>query len=321
MAVIQSIIAAGIFINFAFLTTGLHKCEQGTRCVYKRGGIWKDNIGGGGWNYQEPYLTSVHSVKVVWDHDKVPDVACISNQGSIMHFDVYVINKLKNSKECILKVIREHGLDYDKPLIFDVVPTETAQFCKDYTIDELYIQKFDSYDEMLENKLKDNIKQYGLSECIEISKVLLKDRKVSAKMQHQYEITEVKKKEQEHARVLVEKQKIEQEAMIEKARREKEQEKMETDYKIKMNIATAESEAKIAKIASEADYLKKIKHAEALAKAAELEAAANKKKLTPEYLELQRSQAYYHNSKIHTMDPSAFGDSHRHMHYNKESGF
>ena len=303
MVVFQSIIAAVLFVNFAFLTSGVHKCEQGHKCVYKRGGVWKDKIGEGGWNYEEPYLTSVHKVKVVWDHDKVPNVACISNKGSIMHFDVYVINRLSNQNECILKVIREHGLDYDKPLIFDVVPTETAQFCKDYTIDELYIEKFDSYDEMLKQKLNDNIKQYGLEECVEISKVLLKDRKVSEKMQNQYEITEHKKKEQEHARVLAEKHKIEQEAEMEKSRRAKKQQKME-----------AESDAQIKKIRAEASFHEKIKEAEALAKAAGLEAAANKKRLTPEYLELKKSEAYYHNSKIHTMNPTAFGDSFKHIH-------
>ena len=89
---------------------------------------------------------------------------------------------------------------------------------------------------------------------------------------------------------------------------------METEYKINMNIANAESEATIGRIRSEADYLKKVKEAEAFAKAAELEAESNKKKLTPEYLELQKSKAYYHNSKIHTMDPKTFGNSHKHLH-------
>ena len=276
MVVFQSIIVAVLFVNFAFLTMGVHKCEQGHKCVYKRGGVWKDKIGEGGWNYEEPYLTSVHKVKVVWDHDKVPNVACISNKGSIMHFDVYVINRLSNKNECILKVIREHGLDYDKPLIFDVVPTETAQFCKDYTIDELYIEKFDSYDEMLKQKLNDNIKQYGLEDCVEISKVLLKDRKVSEKMQNQYEITEHKKKEQEHARVLAEKHKIEQEAEMEKSRRAKQQQKMEAESARTIQGINDAKDANSRKIAADAQAYER-----------KTQAHANKELLTPEFLEYQ----------------------------------
>ena len=310
MVVIQSIIAAAMFVNLAFMSSGIHKCEQGHKCIYKRGGVWKNKIGENGWNYEEPYLTSVHKVKTVWDHDKVSGVACISNQGSIMHFDVEVINRISSTRECILRVVREHGLDYDKPLIFDVVPTETAQFCKDFTLDELYIEKFDEYDEMLKTKLNENIKQYGLDDCVEISKVLLEDRTVSKEMQKQYETTELKKKEQEHARVLADKQKIEQEAEIEKARRAKKQQKME-----------AESDAAIKKIKSEADYHEQVKKAEALAKGTELQAKANEKLYTPQYIEVKKSDAYYHNSKIHTMDPKAFGDSHRHQHFNQESMF
>ena len=62
-----------------------------------------------------------------------------SSQGGYAFLDIEVVNKLSSNDKCILKVIGEHTIDYDKPLIYDYIPSEVAQFCKDYTLDDIVI--------------------------------------------------------------------------------------------------------------------------------------------------------------------------------------
>ena len=72
-----------------------------------------------------------------------------SSQGGHAYLDIEVVNKLNSKDDCMLKVIGEHTIDYDRPLIYDYIPSEVAQFCKNYTLDDIVIREFDKLDEVL----------------------------------------------------------------------------------------------------------------------------------------------------------------------------
>jgi len=290
---------------------GAYKCPEGHRCVRYRGGSLLDTIDDPGWNYHEPFLTTAVPIETVYQTDTLLNVACASNQGSKVHFDIDVINKLDSSDKCILKVLKGYGLKYDKPLIYDYIPSEVDQFCKNFPLDDLYITKFDEVDDILHAKLVENLKSYGVDDCISVKGIRLRNKRVSKEMQERYERTEQLKKEQEHAKQDASKQRILQATAHETARAMAEQEKLTHQYGIDRTLAEAKSKAEVQSINNLAERKKVLIAAKSASQATMLEAEANKELLTEAYLESKRSEALLSNAKL-IIDPTVFSNSNTH---------
>jgi regulator of protease activity HflC (stomatin/prohibitin superfamily) len=290
---------------------GAYKCPEGHRCVRYRGGSLLDTIDDPGWNYHEPFLTTAVPIETVYQTDTLLNIACASNQGSKVHFDIDVINKLDSSDKCILKVLKGYGLKYDKPLIYDYIPSEVDQFCKNFPLDDLYITMFDEVDDILHAKLVENLKSYGVDDCISVKGIRLRNKRVSKEMQERYERTEQLKKEQEHAKQDASKQRILQATAHEKARAMAEQEKLTHQYGIDRTLAEAKSKAEVQSINNLAERKKVLIAAKSASQATMLEAEANKELLTEAYLESKRSEALLSNAKL-IIDPTVFSNSNTH---------
>ena len=119
---------------------------------------------------------------------------CGSTRGGQAYLDIEVVNKLSSNDECIRKVVGQHTVEYDKPLIFDYIPSEVAQFCKNYTLDDIVIREFDKLDEVLLEKLRDNVESYGLTECLEIKKVRINEPRLDPEMQRSLSLLKMSKR-------------------------------------------------------------------------------------------------------------------------------
>jgi len=161
---------------------GLHECYQGHKCVYFRGGCLLPGTNNPGYHLKLPFITRHENIQITWQTDKLFDVVCGSSQGGKAFLDIEVVNKLKNTDECVLKIISEYTIDYDKQLIFDYIPSEVAQFCKNYTLDEILIEQFDKLDEVLLEKLKYNVNSYGLNGCLDIKNIRINRPKLDDKI-------------------------------------------------------------------------------------------------------------------------------------------
>ena len=53
-----------------------------------------------------------------------------------------VVNRLK--KEYVRETIMEYGVNYDKTWIYDKIHHEINQFCSGHSLQEVYIDKFDT---------------------------------------------------------------------------------------------------------------------------------------------------------------------------------
>ena len=53
-----------------------------------------------------------------------------------------VVNRLK--KEFVRETIMEYGVNYDKTWIYDKIHHEINQFCSGHSLQEVYIDKFDT---------------------------------------------------------------------------------------------------------------------------------------------------------------------------------
>ena len=307
----KSFITIILFYTLLGLSQGLmgfHKCPEGHHCIYMSGGAMLDRVSEPGWRWQEPFLSSPHAIQTTWQTDEVKDVLCGSSKGGVAKVDVQVVNRL--NEKCLKRVIKEHGVNYDKPLIFDYVPSEVAQFCKAYDLDQLLIEKFDELDEVLHTKLNENVKSYGLDDCLEIKTVRMGRPKLSLEMQERFEKTELLKKDQEHEHEKAKTAKIQQTAAHQKTEAEAQSHALKRDYEMTTAKKQAETEATIKKSEAEAD-----------AYAKEQEARANEKLLTPQYLKLKEIEAYYHNSKIHErmVDSNLLKGGNQHTHLRFDS--
>lgn len=242
---------------------GIHSCLRGHRCVYEIGGNVSPDSGSPGFHTHIPFITKIHQVKVTWDTDNLDGIECGSKKGgSKAYLDIRIINRLKNDNDCVIPVFKEFGPFYDNKLIYDYIPTEVAQFCKQFTMDEIKVGKYDQLDEILMEKLNKNIKSYNLEKCIEIKAVHIDPPRLEKKMQEKFAEIEIEGKEKELEAKKKETEQVRQEAQLAK-------EKMELERKIQQSHGRAaqqeianQAETNKTKAAADAELYLKTKQAE-----------------------------------------------------------
>jgi regulator of protease activity HflC (stomatin/prohibitin superfamily) len=281
------------------LPASVHQCQQGHRCVYYFGGKLQNTISDPGYHLKLPLFTTYSNVQVTWQTDRLTDVICGSSQGGHAYLDIEVVNKLDSSDECMFKVIGEHTIYYDRPLIYDYIPSEVAQFCKNYTLDDIVIREFDKLDEVLLEKLQENVNSYGLSNCIEIKKVRINRPKLDDDMRLKFLSIENEKKAMELAEREKETQRVRQEAETQKQMMEKDRQRQTNKVEMEIQLARARAEADKKKIEDQMNLDTKTSQAEA-EKISLLKKAEGYETLlsNPEYIRLETMKTAYHNSKI-----------------------
>uniref|UniRef100_A0A6C0J6R3 Band 7 domain-containing protein n=1 Tax=viral metagenome TaxID=1070528 RepID=A0A6C0J6R3_9ZZZZ len=279
--------------------TSIFECQQGHRCVIYRGGSLLKDITEPGFNYKAPFVTRAHNVQVTWQTDRVENIICGSSQGGSAYLDVEVVNKLNKSDDCILKVVGEHTIGYDKPLIFDYIPSEVAQFCKNYTLDDIVIREFDKLDEILLGKLRLNIDSYGLSDCLEIKNVRINRPKLNDDMVKKFESIENEKKAMELAEKEKETQRVKLESKLQKELMEMDRLRKTTEIEMEIQISKARAFAEKQLINDRMNLETRRNDAEgekiSLIKKSE---GYNTLLSNPEYIKLETMRTAYHNSKI-----------------------
>ena len=277
----------------------IHKCEQGNRCVYYRGGSLLENLSEPGYRVKIPFITDHHNIQITWQTDTLKHVICGSSQGGQAYLDIDVVNKLTSSDECILKVVGEHTVHYDKPLIFDYIPSEVAQFCKNYTLDDIVIREFDKLDEVLLGKLRDNIESYGLSDCLEIKKVRINRPKLDPDMRKKFESIENEQKAKELAVSQKDTERARLETQLQKELMEKDRQKKTNEIEMDIQLSKAKVVADNKKIQDQMHL--NTKQMEAEAERFRLEKLAEGYSYlfeNPDYIRLEALKTAYNNAKI-----------------------
>ena len=278
---------------------GIHQCQQGNKCVYYRGGSLLKEFADPGYHLKIPFITSHHNVQITWQTDKLNNVICGSSRGGQAYLDIEVVNKLNSNNECIRKVISEHTIDYDKPLIFDYIPSEVAQFCKNYTLDDIVIREFDKLDEVLLEKLRDNVISYGLSDCLEIKKVRINRPRLDSEMQKKFESIENEQKAKELAIQQKETEKVRLEIQTQKEIMEKERQQKTNQIEMTIQKEKAEAEFEKQKIIDNKEMETKKKKADSEKYRLQKLAEANDMLFSnPNYLILEGYKAAHNNAKL-----------------------
>ena len=307
-----------ILIPILLVWFGTHTIQQGNVGVYMRGGRVVKAITEPGYNLKVPFITWHHNVQVAVQTDRLENIPCVSSQGGTAYLNIEVVNRLRNSQQCVLKAVSEFTLSYDEPLIFDFVPSEVAQFCKDHTLESIYIREFDTLDERLADKLRTNIKTFGMDSCLEILKVRI-SRRLSDELAKRFEAIEHEVKERQLQVKLMETEKVKLQAELQKAQMQKKKEQEEMIIEMETKVEKEKRVAEIASVAAQSKFNTAKLEADAIAYAASRESEGIVSKITAfrtnsssgnkEYLELQRINAYWKSeNKVYL-----FGDSSNHL--------
>eukprot|EP00825_Cyclidium_porcatum_P038394 TRINITY_DN4446_c0_g1_i1.p1 TRINITY_DN4446_c0_g1~~TRINITY_DN4446_c0_g1_i1.p1 ORF type:complete len:267 (+),score=45.52 TRINITY_DN4446_c0_g1_i1:391-1191(+) len=106
-----------------------------------------------------PFITQVESIQVTVQTDLVENIPCGTSGGVMVYFDkIEVVNKLQRSY--VYDAIKNYTSNYDKIWINDRIHHEINQFCSKHTLQEIYIDKFETLDEELQARLQFILKQW-----------------------------------------------------------------------------------------------------------------------------------------------------------------
>ena len=138
------------------LSLSLHQIEQGHVGVYYRGGALLQGFSEPGFHMMMPLITSVKMIQTTLQTDEVINVPCGTSGGVMIYFEkIEVVNIL--NRDSVEDTVARFTVDYDKPLIFDKVHHELNQFCSSHSLQEVYVDQFDTIDENLKKALQDDL--------------------------------------------------------------------------------------------------------------------------------------------------------------------
>merc|ERR1719263_2041414 len=285
----------------------MHRVPEGHAAVYFRGGALLNKVVGPGFHFSTPLLTSVRFVQTTVQTDKVVDIPCGTSGGTVIHFDrVEVVNQLQH--DAVYATVKNYTTDYDKTWIYDKIHHEVNQICSRSTLQEMYVEKFDTLDETLRDALQRDIDLWAPG--IKIIAIRVTKPKIPAEIRRNYEAIE---SERTKLQVAQQTQKlIEKEAETERLRALIEAEKLAAVEKVELERSLREKQNEQAKadIANEMHSARARAEADAELYRATKEAEANKLRLTPELLQLEAVRALSANTKVFWGEklPSIFAD-------------
>lgn len=302
-----SVLAIGVALLGAGAATGIHRVPEGHVSVYYRGGALLKNTDGPGFHFSYPLITHAEYVQTTVQTDNVMSIPCGTAGGTIITFDrIEVVNQLDAA--AVYDTVKNYTTKYDKTWIYDKIHHEVNQICSRSTLEEVYISKFDTLDEILRDALQKDIDQYAPG--IKILAIRVTKPRIPEHIKKHYEQIESERtrlqvaietqrlveKEAETARLgalIQARQKAEVEA-VELARRLKQKENERA-----IQLMEKENDQTMADIANQMHTNKAKADADAAYYRVTREAEANKLLHTPELLQLESIRALGNNTKVY----------------------
>jgi len=167
---------------------GLHEVPEGHVGMYWRNGALQQSIGDPGFNVMIPFITRFAPVQVTLQTDTVTNIPCGTSGGTTVYFDkIEAVNIL--DKNSAYNTIKLYGVNYDRTWIFDRIHHEINQFCSSHSLQEVYIDKFETLDEALATALQASCDKYQTG--IQILGVRVTKPRIPDAVKANYESVEV----------------------------------------------------------------------------------------------------------------------------------
>lgn len=175
---------------FVLITGGIHTIDEGHVGVYYEGGRLSRTITEPGLHVLIPFITTHYQVQVTVQTDEVRDIPCGTSGGIMIYFDkIEVVNRLR--KEAVYDTIKNYTLQYDHMWIYDKIHHEINQFCSQHSLQEVFIEKFETLDESLVEALQKDCEIWAPG--IEILSIRITKPRIPARIKKNYEDVEAAK--------------------------------------------------------------------------------------------------------------------------------
>lgn len=285
MMLLNAALAVVAVVALGTLQFGLHKVPEGSVGIYYRGGALLKSITNPGFHAKVPLITSFSAIQINIQTDLVRNIPCGTRGGTVITFEkIEVVNRLK--RERVYDTIRAYGVNYDKTWIYDKIHHEINQFCSRKTLQQVYIDEFDTVDERLQKQLQKSVDAANVG--IDIISIRVTKPRIPGMIRGNYE-----KMESEKTRLMVANQtkhvvlkEIEtiKKKKIAQARKEAEV----SGIKMMKQIQEKQAYAEMERIADDIEASRQVAFAEAEVYMRTKQAESNQAKLTPKYLQQLR---------------------------------
>ena len=293
----------GVSLSSGFITA----VPEGYVGVLYRGGAQMPGVLEPGLHFHVPMLESVEHVQVTVQTDSVADVPCGTSGGVMTHISrIEVVNML--GKDSVEETVRKYGIHYDKIWVFDKIHSEVNQFCSKHTLHQVFIERFDTLDEMLALKLQEECDKHNTG--IVVMSVRVTKPIIPSAIRKTFEELE----ESKQRLLLKEEQKrlLESDNQYRLAREmaEAEREKAVSEMQYEKRIMEERKKAEIARIKADVEAHQRTALADSEAYAVRTRAEADAVRLTPAKLQEILYTSVAGNTKVYFGDsiPKMFAD-------------
>jgi len=282
-----------------------HKIHEGHIGVYWRNGALLEKTTDPGVHLKLPLLTTVDSLQIIMQTDKVTNIPCGTRGGVMVYFEkVEVVNRLR--REYVYDTVKNYTVNYDSLWIFDRVHHEINQLCSSRSLQQIYIDEFHLLDELIIQSLQEQIANNAPG--IEIISVRVTKPRVPDSLVRNYEQMEMERTKlliAEQRRRVMEKEQ-ETAKMIATISAQKDADVSNITLAKKMNEKRTAQDIQV--LEDKIHSAKQQALADAQFYTASKQAEVNKLKLSPAFLKLEAANAIagahktYYGSQLPTLD-------------------
>ncbi len=323
------LIVIGILLGIVLVTTSFYFVEEGFVGVSWVNGALSTEIANPGFHWKIPLIERCAQVQITLQTDKAQNIPCGTSGGVVVTFgSVEVVNRLHRAH--VYETIRNYTVDYDRIWIFDKIHHFMNQFCSVHTLQEVYIDLFDTVDDKLVEALQADCSKWAPG--IEIVSVRVTKPTLPKAIADNVETIEREKTqlsianstqrrssieaETAQKRAIIEAETVQKRAMIEAETRQREQLAQAETERAKA-VTAADKDAQVSRIAMEREIAeheaqRRISLLDTEAKthhilnigAAEATtivriAEAERLRFTPAYVQIEWAKAFANSTKIY----------------------
>jgi len=299
-AVVCTPFLGALAVVAALLVSGWHTVPEGHVGAYWRLGRLLPDVTTPGIHFRLPLVVRWEPIQVTMQTDAVLSIPCGTKGGAMIAFGrVEVVNRLR--KEAVYDILSQYGTQYDKTWIYDKVHHEINQFCSAHSLQEIYIDRFNEIDEIMQQALQEGCRVYAPG--IDIIAVRVTKPSIPHAVLRNYEAME-----EERTKVMVSEQhrrlvSIEAETLRQKLVSEAETKlnvtRIENAIKLEERKAEADAQSYRAKAEADAESYRLLKQADAESYRQLKQAEGNAQLFTQEYLALRWADAISNTTKVY----------------------
>lgn len=285
-----------ITVSIAAIVDGYHEIEEGYVGVYYKFGALQNWVTEPGVHMMQPFVSTYRSILIRPEETTMRDVEAITKDGIEITFQgISVLSR--TSKNEVVNMIREFGIDFKKVLIYDRVKEDLRKFCANKTIDQVYNEEFLDIVNSVKSDVEEQIKLLG-KDGVKILNLVISKPDIPKDIAQNYKQVKVQWTEQLVAKQRKVTEEIKKETELLKAVADARRQKEVLEIKIQEQILETEGKQKISEINNKIVREKQNNLADIAKYAKDKEAAGNKALYSPEYVKLQVAQSLTNNTKF-----------------------